>query len=401
MLFLRRCGVIGMVLTVALVLLTVSVASSASLPTSAAAADSFLEAQAAALLPAYSADLARADEWDRYTIVATPDPTDLTVRGTVSVTVTNRSLIAYDRLYFRLYPNHPDFGGRLDVTDASVDGFPVDSGVEHGRTLIWLTLPYDLPPGASARADLRFVARTPRNASARTFGPFNQEAGLWSLANFYPVLDRQFVETGWDRRPVDSRGDFSVTNVGLYDVTLEFPEDWTLVSTGVQVGSAPVGAGMRRERLVSGPQREFYAGLTRGLERAVEVVDGVQVISHYRPANAGAGRRALQVAVQALRVFNGLYGPYPLAELEVVQGAMTRFLGMEYPGVVLIDQTLYTPNNPALETIVAHEVAHQWWYSLVGNDAQGEPWIDRRSCQLLPGAVLPSPRQPGPRRSRP
>lgn len=340
------------------------------------AADPFLAAQTAALLPAHTGDLARAAEWDRYTIVAAADPAALTVRGTVSVTVTNRSGLSYDRLYFRLYPNHPDFGGRLDVTAARVDGRPVTSGTEQGDALLWLALPRALLPGGVARAELRFVARTPRDASARTFGAFNQEAGLWSLANFYPVLARQFSDSGWDRRPVDSRGDFAVTNVGLYDVTVEFPAAWTLVSTGSRVSSLPGRAGTRRERLVSGPQREFYLGLTRGLEQTSAVVDGTRIVSHYQPANAEAGRRALRFAEQALRAFNARYGPYPLAELEVVQGAMTRFLGMEYPGAVLIEQALYTDNDRVLETTIAHEIAHQWWYSLVGTDAQGEPWID-------------------------
>ncbi|HXF69775.1 MAG TPA: M1 family aminopeptidase, partial [Thermoflexus sp.] len=26
--------------------------------------------------------------------------------------------------------------------------------------------------------------------------------------------------------------------------------------------------------------------------------------------------------------------------------------------------------------VVAHEVAHQWWYGMVGNDAHREPWLD-------------------------
>ncbi|MCS6881782.1 MAG: M1 family metallopeptidase [Oscillochloridaceae bacterium] len=353
-------------------------ASAASRPAQrpTSAADPFLAAQAAALLPAYIGDLARAAEWDRYTIVATADPATLTVRGTLSVTVTNRSVLSYDRLYFRLYPNHPDFGGRLVVTAARVNGGPAVSGVEQGDTLLWLTLPRALPPGGVARADLRFVAQTPRGASARTFGAFNQEAGLWSLANFYPVLARQFIESGWDRRSIESRGDFTVTNVGLYDVTVEFPAEWTLVSTGVRADTLPGRAAMRRERLVSGPQREFYLGLTRGLEQASAVVDGTRIISHYQPANADAGRQALRFAEQALRTFNARYGPYPLAELDVVQGAMTRFLGMEYPGAVLIEQTLYRDNDRVLETTIAHEIAHQWWYSLVGTDAQGEPWID-------------------------
>jgi aminopeptidase N len=30
----------------------------------------------------------------------------------------------------------------------------------------------------------------------------------------------------------------------------------------------------------------------------------------------------------------------------------------------------------ALAFVVAHEAAHQWWYSLIGNDAYAQPWLD-------------------------
>ncbi|GAB4446146.1 MAG: M1 family metallopeptidase [Chloroflexi bacterium OHK40] len=341
-----------------------------------APADPFLAAQSAALLPAHVGDLARAAEWDRYTIIAALLPGALQLRGTAAVELTNRSTDPYERLYFHLYPNHPDFGGRLAVTSASVDGQPVRSGTEHGDTLIWLALPRPIPPGGSTRVELGFTAQTPRNASRDTFGAFNYEAGLWSLANFYPVLARYFPGTGWDRRPIVSRGDFAVTATALYDVTVDVPAGWELVTTGAQVSSAPVRDGVRRERYVSGPQREFYLGAVQGLDQASVTVDGTRIVSHYQPDDAAAGRRALRVAEQSLLAFNARFGRYPLAELEVIQGAMTQFLGMEYPGVVLIEQELYASNSRGLETTVAHEVAHQWWYSQVGSDAQGEPWLD-------------------------
>lgn len=332
--------------------------------------------QTPAMLPAYAADVAPPEQWDRYSISVALSPDERRVRGHMRVTLTNRAAAAYERLYFRLYPNHPDFGGRLDVTAASVGGLPVASGTEQGDTLIWLALPQPLAPGATAVAELSFVARTPRNASAHSFGAFNQEAGLWSLAGFYPILARHFADSGWDRRPVNSRGDFAVTATALYDVTVEAPPDWRLISTGARVDTGPGAVGWRRERFVSGPQREFYLGATRGLDQASALVDGVRVVSHYQPGNAAAGRQALRAAEDALRAFSARFGPYPLAEFEVVQGAMTTFLGMEYPGVVLIEQNLYRRAGRGLETTVVHEVAHQWWYSLVGNDAQGEPWLD-------------------------
>lgn len=345
-------------------------------PAGSPAGDPFLAAQAAAMLPGSAGDLAGAAAWDRYMISATLSPDEQRVRGTVAVELTNRSATPYERIYFHLYPNHPDFGGRLDVTSATVDGRPTPSGTERGDTLFWLAPARPVPPGGSARVELSFAARTPRNASGDTFGAFNQEAGLWSLANFYPMLARYFGESGWDRRPIESRGDFTVSETALYDVTVDAPAGWSLISSGARLSAGQGAQGLRRERFVSGPQREFYLGATRGLDQASATVDGTRVVSHYQRDDAEAGRRALKVAEQSLRAFNARFGVYPLAELEVVQGAMTNFLGMEYPGVVLIEQELYENNGRGLETTIAHEIAHQWWYSLVGNDAQGEPWLD-------------------------
>ncbi len=332
--------------------------------------------QAPALLASAGGDLASAAAWDRYTIIAALSPGELAVRGTVSLAMVNRYGVDLDRIYFHLYPNHPDFGGRLDITSASVNGVPVPSGTQHGDTLLRLDLRTPLRPGESARVALGFIARTTRNASAKTFGAYNFEAGVWSMANFYPILARHFADTGWDTRQIESRGDFAVSSVALYDVTIDAPSGWTLVSTGVPISDGPVNAQVHRQRFVSGPQREFYLGALQGLAHAEALVDGTRVVAYFQPGSADSGKIGLEVATQSLRAFNARYGTYPLAELEVVQVALTQFLGMEYPGVVLIEQRLYANPGRDLETTIAHEVAHQWWYSQVGNDAQGEAWLD-------------------------
>jgi aminopeptidase N len=68
-------------------------------------------------------------------------------------------------------------------------------------------------------------------------------------------------------------------------------------------------------------------------------------------------------------------------------------LGIEYPGTMGISLSLYDPKAavaglPApvlLESVVAHEVAHQWFYNAVGNDQQGQPWLDEAVVQYLTG----------------
>jgi aminopeptidase N len=60
---------------------------------------------------------------------------------------------------------------------------------------------------------------------------------------------------------------------------------------------------------------------------------------------------------------------------------------MEYPGIVAITLDLYVPDSPmvSLEGTVVHEVGHQWFYNVVGNDQVDEPWVDEAIVQYITG----------------
>src|SRR5262249_53067531 len=45
--------------------------------------------------------------------------------------------------------------------------------------------------------------------------------------------------------------------------------------------------------------------------------------------------------------------------------------------------------------LVAHETAHQWFYSLVGNDQARDPWLDEGLASWAQGSIgFPYPRRP-------
>jgi aminopeptidase N len=58
--------------------------------------------------------------------------------------------------------------------------------------------------------------------------------------------------------------------------------------------------------------------------------------------------------------------------------------GMEYDGLYFLSKGFYNlySGGPAdyLTAIAAHETAHQWWYSSLGNDQALEPWLDEALC---------------------
>lgn len=325
-----------------------------------------------ALLPAFAADMEHASAWNHYTMTVMLDPAQKSVRTRQELHFTNRTGQSLETLAFHLYPNHPDFGGHMHVSDIRIDNIPTTFTLAHDDVVMEVALPQPLPHGDSLFVTMESETRVVRPS----YGGFHFDSEVWTLASWSPMLSR-FLDDGWDTRPVSSQGDFSVTDVALADVIVEVPNEWHIISTGVPYHVEEVAhMGVRYEHLVSGPQREFFLAAVRDMQQSSTMVDGVQIVSTYRPANALAGEQAMNTAGEALRVFNTQFGPYPFSKLDIVQVDMMGFLGMEYPGVILIDTALYWPGNRRLDTTVAHEVAHQWWYNLVGNDAQAQGWLD-------------------------
>ncbi|HEY4721279.1 MAG TPA: M1 family aminopeptidase, partial [Anaerolineae bacterium] len=105
------------------------------------------------------------------------------------------------------------------------------------------------------------------------------------------------------------------------------------------------------------------------------------VNSYYLKKDQAAGRRGLQTSVDSVKSYEKRIGPYPFNELDVLE-TPTSAGGIEYPGLVVVAQDLYEHNPTQQEGATAHEVAHQWWYSLVGDDQLDDPWLDEALTQF-------------------
>jgi len=63
-------------------------------------------------------------------------------------------------------------------------------------------------------------------------------------------------------------------------------------------------------------------------------------------------------------------------------------MGVEYPGIISLNLAFYDPQDDTFpqgwfESVVTHEVAHQWVYGTVGNDQLDDPWLDESLAQYL------------------
>ncbi len=96
-------------------------------------------------------------------------------------------------------------------------------------------------------------------------------------------------------------------------------------------------------------------------------------------------RLVFKTPAGAVAAYASLVGPYPLTTLRVAEtGLQPAFAGMEYPGLVFVSAGVAPrASEAALHGIVAHEIAHQWFYGLIGDDELADPWLDEAFATYL------------------
>jgi hypothetical protein len=105
------------------------------------------------------------------------------------------------------------------------------------------------------------------------------------------------------------------------------------------------------------------------LRRTVQAPDPVQLTIAVSPGLPVKPSDAADEAQAAIEHMSRVYGPYPWKTLTLAYGPDLVEEGIEYP-------TILFEGPDRFGVITPHEVAHQWFYSLVGNNQARDPWLD-------------------------
>ena len=314
----------------------------------------------------------QAGPYARYRLQLTLDTEKMRLNGRQQVIVPNETGLKLDEIVFRLYPNLPQYGGSMGIGPVWVDGERGTSSLRAEDTSLVVPLPEPLKPEGSVTISMTFDVEIPQQSDGYVLFGYSQ--GVWSLPDAYPLL-AVHDGAGWHEDLAPAHGDAVFADAALYDVTLTLPPTLTVGLTGLVLSDTLSSSGQRVQHIVGGPFREFAWLASADFRVSETTAQGATVRSFYLPGDEAAGQAALNTAAASLRAYADAYGPYPFPEMLVVEAPM-RFYGMEYPGLNLIGVSLYREYRAQLEDRVAHEIAHQWWYSQVGNDQVNTPWLD-------------------------
>lgn len=299
------------------------------------------------------------------------DTDEALLDGVAHIEYTNTTGQPLHDIAFRLWPNDPQYQAQMVAGPVFHDGRPLDGDIEVSGTV--LRVPFSLPleDGDTIAIDIPFRvdAGAFHSGNQRRFGITE---GVLIAPTFYPLIPRWLGED-WEVESAPPGGDTTNSEIALYHIAITAPAELSLAVSGIELDSQS-SDDLQTVTYVTGPMRDAAFALGP-FEETVREVDGVSLRVWTLAEHEDDVDTVLRSAVRQFQLLSNLVGPYPYPELDVVD-APGAFGGIEYPGLVYVG----TLGTPWVVEPTVHEVAHQWFYALIGDDQLDEPWLDEAAA---------------------
>ncbi|GAB2569883.1 M1 family metallopeptidase [Kribbella endophytica] len=294
-----------------------------------------------------------------YDVRLAADASGVTWTGREKISFTNTGDTPLREVYLRLWGNAWD-GCKSPVKVSRFDGGTAATPTVN-CTAVKVALKKPLRPGQ--RGSVAFDITMTAPARGEQFG----RSGTYSFfGNALPVLAVR-DQAGWHLEPDVGIGESYYTLAADFTVRLDHPAGLVVPATGTVTTS-------RRTTTISKAKqvRDFAWAVGPFKQAVIKSPGGVTIRTSWtNVVTPFAIKDAQTRAAAALEDFGRRFGKYPYGEVDLVlNDNWESFYGMEYPGFVLL---IAPPNE---EGPVVHELAHQWFYGIVGNNEYADPWLD-------------------------
>lgn len=359
-----------------------------------------------------------------YTIQVSLDDRQHMLHGSESFEYINNSPDVLDVLYIHLWPNAyknkstalarqlardgnyvlyyalKDDKGFIDSLDFQVNGVRAqwsfdDENIDIAR----ITLPKPLPPGGRITVTTPFRVKIPSGSISR----LGHVGESYQVTQWYPkpaVYDRN----GWHQMPYLTQGEF-YSEFGSFDVSITLPANYVVGATGdlqspsevafmdslaalglqrpdlenLNADFPPSSPRMKTIRFVQSRVHDFgwFADkrwmVLKGQVTTPHTSNVVTTWALFTPTEKELWAKAPEYLHDATYYYSLWNGDYPYKQVTAVDGTISAGGGMEYPNVTVIGRA---GNAWVLETVIMHEVGHNWFYGILGSNERIHAWMD-------------------------
>ncbi len=378
-----------------LVVLTVPVAMPATIPASSGTLSTTIPDSATKpILSEGYDDFSQGDFSDvtlsRLNLSLSLDEEDEIINGKLLIDYYNTDPVSFNSIPFHLYTfgmqyiDNDDRGILIEnVMERSTSYGIANYRIEPTQHLMWVDLVTDLQPGEFVSLNITFQTLLPDGQDrSGVYGNNLAETRITTFTGSYPIPCVYDEFDGWNTDPYVNFGDPFYFDMAFYDLILEVPEEMVVAATG-EIDTIVTADGRSTYHYnIPIPVREFTFSASRYYQVESMMYNGVNISAYFLPASADLWETdGIEMAAQSLELFNSSYGIYPYSTLNVVE-QHAFYAGMEYPCQVYVTHVICQQILDGsrwegwFELTIVHEVAHQWWSQIVGDDCVDWGFLD-------------------------
>ncbi|UCG03057.1 MAG: M1 family metallopeptidase [Candidatus Heimdallarchaeota archaeon] len=301
------------------------------------------------------------------------------IEGILTVFYVNNDHVTFDSIPFHLYPSGMQYESRqgeisiLNVTTTDSPSISLLYEVFSDQQLMWVNLSSPLEYQQNTSFRIAFTTTLPDGQDrANSYGLDSGQSRVYTCTAFYPIPCVYDKYDGWNTDKYLTMGDPFYFDMAYYDLVIEVPNNMTVVATGELLSSTTIGTSTVYHYNPHYPVREVVFSASRYFLKESQIINGMNISCYYLPHSSSLWEDdALNTTINSFLLFNNSFGAYPYNTFNVVE-VYGFYGGMEYPCQVQISESIVDQHPEDYEffqeLIIAHEVAHQWWCQIVGND---------------------------------
>ncbi len=297
--------------------------------------------------------------------------------------------------------------GWIDSLDFKVDGIKANWKYnETHQDICIISLQKPLNPGERISISTPFIVKIPSGKISR-LGHIEQS---YQITQWFPkpaVYDKD----GWHDMPYLNQGEF-YSEFGSFDVSITLPKNYVIAATGdlqtqsefdfrkelekatrdkiakdnynpkSRRGGGKIPESSKELKTVRFTQDKVH-DFAWFADKRYEVLSGEIELPHskrkvkswafFTPDNTNLWQKAIEYINDGTYYYSLWNGDYPYNSVTAVDGTISAGGGMEYPTITVIGNA---GNDMELETVIVHEVGHNWFYGILGSNERDHGWMD-------------------------
>jgi len=306
-----------------------------------------------------------------------------------------------------------------DLTGAMQFMTPDEPRHADDQTVMRVKLPQPLQPGETLSLELNFKAKVPKTVRRSGYYHNGYFIGQW-----FPKPGVYQEGKGWNCHQYHLNSEF-FADFASFLVHITVPENYVVGASGKEISARTdaksktathtysqdrihdfawttdpdyikIERDFSAEKEVSAAEYREIAGTLRLPLEAVKLPD-VKMILLINPEHRAQADRHFKALRTALKYYGLWYGPYPYAQVTLVDPPFRSGSGgMEYQTLFTAGtQVMPSPQANSPEMVIIHEFGHGYWYGLSASNEFEEAWLDEGINTYSTGKVLQKAYGPG------